>query len=181
MATATTGIRVFFALWPSAEERSRLAAWLPVLNAECDGRKMHVDTLHCTLVFVGNIESDRVTQLNDAVLNVAVSPFTLCFDEVRCWEGSGIVYAAPTKIPEELVALAGLIEVSLEAIGVKFDKRRYQPHVTMLRNARCDRKILPTVDPVCWEISDFALLQSVQKEGRAGYRVVSRFPLIYAG
>jgi 2'-5' RNA ligase len=176
MATATTGIRVFFALWPSAAERSRLAAWLPELGARYGGRKMHADTLHCTLVFVGHIASDRTGFLRDALQQVTVSPFTLCFDEVRCWEYSGIVYAAPGTVPEQLVALVALIEDSLQTIGVKFDKRRYQPHVTLLRNARCDGKIQSVIEPVCWEISDFSLLQSIQTEGRAGYRVVSRFP-----
>jgi hypothetical protein len=36
---------------------------------------------------------------------------------------------------------------------------------------------LPAMPPVCWQITDFALVQSVPRDGLADYRVLARFPL----
>src|SRR5674476_632846 len=51
--------KVFFALWPTAAERGQLAAWQKPLQHLCGGRDMHGETLHNTLVFIGDVEQSR--------------------------------------------------------------------------------------------------------------------------
>ncbi len=177
MTTATPGIRVFFALWPTAAERDGIAAWQPELKSHCGGRAMRADTLHSTLLFIGNIEPGRLESLQEAALQVRAEPFTLCFDEPRHWEQNHIVYAAPRNVPARLAALVASLEQRMQMSGYKFDQRRYQSHVTLLRNASCAAGSLPSVEPVCWQISEFVLLQSEHMEGRAAYRILSRIPL----
>lgn len=138
---------------------------------------MHADTLHSTLVFIGNIEPGKLELLQDAALRVRTEPFTLCFDEARFWAHNQIVYAAPRNPPEPLGVLVASLEQGLKLTGFNFDQRRYQSHVTLLRNARCDAGSLPPVEPVCWQISEFVLLQSVHTERRSAYRILSRIPL----
>ena len=48
--------RVFFALWPAAIESAQLAAWQAPLKRLCGGRAMRGETLHNTLVFIGEVE-----------------------------------------------------------------------------------------------------------------------------
>lgn len=177
MTTATPRIRVFFALWPSAAERSALAAWQPVLEMRCGGRGMRADTLHSTLVFLGNVEAGRLESLQRAAQQVRAEPFVLCFDEARHWDQNHIVYAAPRNTPEQLAVLVATLEKHLKSCGFNFDKRRYQSHVTLLRNALCGSESLPAVKPVRWEVREFVLLQSVNPDGRSAYRILSRIPL----
>ncbi len=173
--------RVFFALWPAAAERGQLAAWQKPLQRLCGGRAMRGDTLHNTLVFIGDVDESRLETLQLAAQEVEGEAFELCFQAARYWGHNHIVYAAPGEVPQQLVQLVGVLEQRLLIHGFKFDQCVYQPHATLLRNARWTDAALPRqmpeMQPVCWQISNFALMQSVTQNGLAAYRVLARFPL----
>lgn len=173
--------RVFFALWPTAAERSHLAAWQAPLKRLCGGRAMRGETLHNTLVFIGDIDQSRLEALQLAAQEVSWEGFELCFDNARYWGHNHIVYAAPGHLPQQLTQLAGALEQNLLRHRFKFDNREYKPHVTLLRDARWTDAPLPGMPPVRWLIQDFALVRSVNQEGLAGYRVLARFPLNTSG
>ena len=173
--------RVFFALWPTATERNHLAAWQTPLKRLCGGRAMRGETLHNTLVFIGDIDQSRLEALQLAAQEVSGESFELCFNDARYWGHNHIMYAAPDEAPQQLAQLAGALEHSLIRHGFQFDSRDYKPHVTLLRNAHWTDAPLPAMQPVCWQIKGFALVQSVQRGGLAGYRVLARFPLSGCG
>jgi len=169
--------KVFFALWPTAAESSRLAAWQEPLKLMCGGRAMLGGSLHNTLVFIGTIPHSRLELLQLAAQEVNGEDFELCFDIARYWGHNHIVYAAPVQRPSPLTQLVMALEQNLARHGFKFDGREYRPHVTLIRNARWTDAPLPVMQPVCWKITDFALVQSMSHEGAAAYRVLARFPL----
>jgi 2'-5' RNA ligase len=173
--------KVFFALWPSAAERDRLAAWQKPLQRLCGGRAMSGETLHNTLVFIGNVEQARLEALQLAAQEVSGQRFELCFDAARYWVHNHIVYAAPGDPPLQLAQLVDALQQHLTTHGFNFDQREYQPHVTLLRNARRTGEALSRqmsrMRPVCWQAGDFALVQSAQQQGEPHYRVLARFPL----
>ena len=174
--------KVFFALWPTATERDQLAAWQKPLQQLCSGRAMRGETLHNTLVFIGDVEQVRLEALQLAAQEVSGKAFELCFDAARYWGHNHIVYAAPGAVSQQLAQLVGALEQRLSAHSFRFDQREYQPHATLLRNARWTDAALPEMQPVCWKIEDFSLMQSEQKDGLANYRVLARFPLLpYSG
>lgn len=169
--------RVFFALWPAAEEREQLAAWQPVLRGRCGGRAMRPATLHNTLKFLGDVEMYGLEVLRLAAQEAGGEEFELCFDEARYWGHNHIVYASPRQMPAQLAQLVEALGQRLTAHRFAFDRHEYQPHVTLLRNARWSDAPLPAMQPVCWQIRDFALVQSVPRDGLTDYRVLARFPL----
>lgn len=171
-------VRVFFALWPTAAERSHLAAWQTPLKRLCGGRVMRGETLHNTLVFIGDVEQSRLEALRLAALEVSAACFELCFDEARYWGHNHIVYAAPGHVPQHLAQLASVLEQCLTQHRFKFDQREYKPHVTLLRSAHWTDAPLPEMQQVRWRVKDFALVQSVRQDGLASYRVLARFPLM---
>lgn len=173
--------RVFFALWPDTAERNHLTAWQAPLKQLCGGRAMHGETLHNTLVFLGEIGMFRLEALQLAAQEMSGESFELCFDTARYWGHNHIVYAAPSLLPQQLAQLVGTLEQSLARHGFKFDKRAYKPHVTLLRNARWTDAPLPEMLPVRWQIKDFALVRSAPQDGSASYRVLARFPLRSGG
>jgi 2'-5' RNA ligase len=173
--------RVFFALWPAIHESGALAAWQAPLKQLCGGRAMRGETLHLTLVFIGGIERARLESLRNAAQEVRADGFELCFDRAHYWGRNHIVFAAPDHVPPELGQLVGGLEHSLGKHGFKFDERDHKPHITLLRDARWTGAELKAMQPVCWQIRDFALMESVPQGGLMGYDVLARFPLKAAG
>jgi RNA 2',3'-cyclic 3'-phosphodiesterase len=170
--------KVFFALWPTVAERDQLAAWQKPLRQLCGGRAMRGETLHNTLVFIGDIEEARLEALQLAAQEVSGQAFELCFDAARYWGHNHIVYAAPGEMPQQLARLVSELEQHLTMHGFKFDQRAYQPHATLLRNARWTDAALPEMQqPVRWRVKDFALVRSVSRDGLADYQVLARFSL----
>jgi len=169
--------KVFFALWPDAAERDRLAAWQKPLQRLCGGRAMRSEMLHNTLVFIGNVEQARLEALQLAAQEVSGQGFEMCFDAAHYWKHNHIVYAAPGEIPQPLAQLVDALEQRLSVHSFSFDQRQYKPHVTLLRNARWSGDALPRMQPVRWQAGDFALVQSAQLQGEPHYRVLARFPL----
>jgi len=169
--------KVFFALWPAAAERDSLAAWQNPLQELCGGRAMRGETLHVTLVFIGEVEQSRLKALQLAAQEICGTRFELCFNEARYWAHNHIVYAEPAAVPQQLEQLVGALQQGLALHHFKFEKSVYKPHVTLIRNAHWTDAPLPELHPVCWQIQDFALVQSIQKNGLASYRVLARFPL----
>lgn len=166
-------VKIFFALWPTLIERGQLAAWQTPLKHLCGGRVMRAESLHATLVFLGEIEQDRLESLQLAAQEISAEGFDLCLDEARYWGHNHIVYAASSQVPPQLTRLVGALEKSLVEHRFKFDMRAYQPHVTLLRNAHWSDTLLPIMPAACWRVNDFALVQSTSQE----YRVLVRFPL----
>ena len=170
--------RVFFAVWPDAAVRCTLDDWQPVLKQLCGGRTMRADTLHLTLVFIGEVAVNRLEALQLAAAEVFAESFELCLDEVRYWAHNHILYAAPGVTPGPLQRLVSELEASLRRHRFSFEEREYQPHVTLRRNALWTDDPLPEFQPgrqpVCWRVDEFVLLRSAPG---ASYRVLAHFPL----
>lgn len=172
--------RVFFALWPHAAQRTALSAWQPPLKKLCGGRVMRADTLHATLVFLGDVAQHRLEALQLAAQEVAGTPFELQLDRARYWGHNHIVYAAPGVVPEQLSLLVQQLEQQLRRHRFHFEQRSYKPHVTLLRHAQWSDAPLPEMMAVNWRVLDFVLVQSLRDEQGARYEVLARFPLASA-
>ncbi|MDP1635902.1 MAG: RNA 2',3'-cyclic phosphodiesterase [Gallionellaceae bacterium] len=174
-------VRVFFALWPSAAECSALAAWQLPLRGLCGGRMMRADTLHATLVFLGEVAAHRLEALRLAAQEVEAEAFGLRFEAAHYWGHNHIVYASPNSVPPQLAELVCCLEQRLVKHHFRFDHRPYKPHVSLLRNARWSDALLPVMPVVCWQVHEFVLVQSLRDAGGACYEVLARFPLVVAG
>lgn len=177
-ANREKSVRVFFALWPNEAERAALAAWQPLLKKLCGGRAMCPDTLHATLVFLGDVAGHRLEALQLAAREVAVAPFEVGFDTARYWKHNHIAYAAPAEAPELLRQLVSDLEHGLRRHRFHFDRRSYRPHVTLLRNAEWGDEPLPAMPHVVWQMRDFVLVRSLSDASGARYQVLARFPLV---
>lgn len=169
--------RVFFALWPNQQERAAMTAWQPPLQKLCGGRVTPAVKLHNTLVFLGEVQPERLEALQLAAQETSGSAFRLAFDIARYWGHNHIVYAAPGKVPEELLQLVDGLEQSLLHHHFRFDRRAYKPHVTLLRHAHWSDSPLPAMQKVVWNMREFALVQSVSEAQGVRYEVLARFAL----
>ena len=60
--------------------------------------------------------------------------------------------------------------------GFAFDDRPvYVPHVTLLRNARCEEVEMPPLKALEWAADAFVLVRSVTRDEGAAYEVIGRW------
>jgi 2'-5' RNA ligase len=167
--------RLFFALWPSAAGRTALSAWQPPLSELCGGSPMRADTLHATLVFLGEVAEHRLESLQLAAQETDFRRFELKLAAAHYWGHNRIVYAAPETTPQPLAELVRDLELNLRRHRFRFEERPYKPHVTLLRHAKWGDAPLPPVPAVRWQVRNFALVQSLGGEQGARYEVLARF------
>ena len=170
--------RVFFALWPETGVQSALDRAAHKLYASCGGRQTRRDTIHITLVFLGEVELARLDVLRAAADCVQAPAFSWELGKFGWWRHSRIAWAAPEATPSALTQLVGQLQNGLKEAGLQFDVRPYLPHVTLLRKADCRHAAL-SAEPVTWEVKDFVLVRSVPGPEGSAYEIIGRWPLLH--
>lgn len=181
-----SSFRVFFALWPDEAVRSELVKAGAALHGRYGGRRMRADSLHLTLVFVGQVEVGRIHDLLAMAENIRVARFEMDFDLAACWRHNHIGCLGASRVPEALLSLVRGLEEGLSALDMAFDRRPYKPHVTLLRNADCRtasdagtlEKENPAPVPIAWPARDFVLVKSSLRPEGARYEELGRWPLL---
>lgn len=179
MATNSTDnatARMFFALWPAGRTRGALAQVADKLHRRCGGKLTRVQTIHLTLVFLGDIPVARIDELREAMSGLCVAEFALKLTRLGWWKHNRIAWAGPVAIPPELNELVGEMRKRLGEHGFDFDSKGFAPHVTLLRKAQCAEQAFFPVE-IDWRVEDFVLVRSVLSAAGAAYEVVGRWPL----
>jgi len=180
---------VFFALWPDEGLRKALVKVGGSLHALHGGRRMRPDSIHLTLVFVGQVDVRHIPDLLAMAGQQRVEGFTTLFDKAECWRHNHIGCLGAGETPENLLALVQALEGGLKALDIPFDRRPYKPHITLLRNADCRReeagperegkaKNTPAPEAVAWPARDFVLVKSSLRPEGALYEELGRWPLL---
>ena len=179
--------RVFFALSPDARCRRRLSTIADQLAARCGGSATSKETLHLTLLFVGELPLARLPGLLAAAGDVAQAvgeasaAGLFVLDRLRYWPSGKMLWATCADCPPRLEALAAALAGRLLAQDLVLAPRAWLAHVTLLRRVA----VLPTsadLDalrraPVRWPYRDFVLLRSFPGVAGAGYECLGRWPL----
>ena len=94
------------------------------------GRYTSRENLHLTCVFIG--EYGNPDDVLEAMEEVSFQPFTIKLDGVGNF--GDLFWAGTTENPE-LMRLAARIRKSLSDHQISFDKKKFFPHVTLVRKA----------------------------------------------
>ncbi|MDO8891314.1 MAG: RNA 2',3'-cyclic phosphodiesterase [Sulfurimicrobium sp.] len=170
--------RLFFALWPDAGVRRALDQAGSKLHLVCGGRRMQAPNVHLTLVFLGNVALARLDELRALAGCVSGYTFAMTLDHLGWWRHNRVAWAAPQETPEALRGLVALLQEGLRNAGFDFDDRPvFAPHVTLLRNARCNEVEMPSLEPLEWTADEFVLVKSASTDAGATYEVIGRWGL----
>jgi 2'-5' RNA ligase len=134
---------------------------------------MRRDSLHLTLVFLGDTPLEKIPQLTAIAESQPWNAFDLEFGTIDYWKHNRIVWAAPHAVPQPLQDLVAALESALSGADFAFDRRPYVPHVTLIRDAGS-----PAAPPTLtfdWPVRDFTLVEAVRDERGAAYRVLARW------
>lgn len=173
--SASPRTRVFFALWPDEATANRLHRVAVDAQTRFGGRVMRHDTLHLTVAFVGAIERERVADLIAAGNRVAPPFFELSIDLVGEWQRKNLVWAGLSQPVPALSAFVASLRQELLGAECVFEDHSFVPHVTLLRNATCERGRTPISPPVRWRCHDFVLVESQTRPEGAHYAELARW------
>ncbi len=172
-------MRLFFALWPDPGVRARLDAATARLHAVRGGGRTRAETIHLTLVFIGEIGGERLADVLTAAAAVAVPRFEVQFDRTDCWRHNRVAHLGTSDAPPALRELVRQLEARLTEAGIPFDRRAYVPHITLLRRADCSPEMEnPALAPIRWPARDFILVRSSLRSGGALYEQMGCWPLL---
>lgn len=99
-----------------------------IWDAGVDGNYTREENFHLTLAFIGEYsDPERVL---DALRRVSFTPFLLSLEGVGAFEG---LWWAGLHDSDELNALARRLRHTLADAGIPFDRKRFSPHITLIR------------------------------------------------
>jgi 2'-5' RNA ligase len=164
-------IRCFVALQPDEAARERLDRLAREEHARFpSARRMRRENLHLTLAFVGTLDALRARQLASALAAEPAAPFDWTLDAVGAFAAARVLWAGGAD--PRLDALAARVRALLEALDVRFDRRPFVAHVTLLREVprEAARNAARAIEPpLPWHAGTPVLLESRTDPGGVRY------------
>lgn len=168
--------RLFFALLPDAGVRGRLVRLQKDL-APAGGRPVPPENLHLTLLFLGDVEADKIKQLRDLAANTEGRRFDLTLDALGSFRQNHarILWLGPSGETPELNSLHRSLRRRTRDAGLPLRKETYRPHVTLIRQARSWKRIPAGKldEGITWEACRLALVASELHPEGSRYKVLA--------
>ena len=170
-------LRVFFALWPDAAARERLAELARDVVRQAGGRASRPADHHLTLAFVGEVAPARIAALERIGAKAAreAAPFVLTLDRLGGFHRTGIGWLGAGAAPPELGRLVVALRAGLAAAAFAVEEPPFRAHVTLAR--RCGAVAPATIDPIAWRVERAKLTASELRPEGSRYRDLAWWPL----
>jgi 2'-5' RNA ligase len=176
-------MRLFFALWPDADTRTRIADVADALRLAGDVRPVTRDNYHVTLAFVGEVPQSELAVLQQIGRDQHAVGCTITLDTYEYWPDSQVVVAAARQAPVALLEFWTRLhgELALRNAALNSRHLRQPPplrvHVTLARKV-VQAPVLQAMSPFCWNARSFSLVRSDTGGARSVYTVVDTWQLL---
>jgi RNA 2',3'-cyclic 3'-phosphodiesterase len=181
-------MRLFVALSIPSEVRENIASLIRALRrADSTPRWVNPESLHVTLKFIGEVESQIVPAICEALVAIPVAqPLTLALHGVGFFPNARRPSVAWIGIeaPPILAFLASEINRLLAPLGIQPETKPFVPHLTITRFK--DHRLSPAlhIDIEKWKNHNFGtvsaseihLVESRLKSSGAEYTTLRSFP-----
>ena len=167
--------RLFFALLPDGAVRKQLHQLQKDLE-KAGGRPVPEENLHLTLLFLGNVEADKINAVCAITAGIEGKPFDLVLDTLGGFRQNNarILWVGPSKSPPALGALHQSLRRRVGKIGLRVGKGTYRPHVTLIRKADLRENFPEKPDQnIPWAASRLTLLASELLPSGSRYRILA--------
>jgi 2'-5' RNA ligase len=174
-------VRLFFALWPDAATRARIANAAVTLRLTGEARRVPAENYHLTLAFVGEVATSQLAVLQQIGRAQRATGCTINFDACEHWQETQAVVAAARQIPAALIELWTRLRQDLAAHQAALNPSRQHPslraHVTLARKV-AQAPVLQAMSPFYWSVQSFSLVRSDTSGAHSVYTVVDTWPLL---
>lgn len=154
-------MRLFIAIRLSPEMKAALTdAQRAMFRRGVRGNFTSEENLHLTLAFIGEYPS--VEAVMDALSGVVFTPFDLRLDGIGRF---GDLWWAGLRESAALTAVVRRVRRALAEHAIPFDRKRFTPHITLLRKATRDAAEIP-IAPAAMTVRTLSLMSS--RRGRNG-------------
>jgi RNA 2',3'-cyclic 3'-phosphodiesterase len=164
--------RLFFALCPDDITRQQCAKITQAIN-NGEARPVNPANLHVTLLFLGNIGTDKEIVLRQEMATILVPKITLHFKQLNFWKKPGVLCLTATDSSPELMALVDNLAIIARKLDIPIDERPFKPHVTLLKKAK--ELITLEFEPVIWCSRSFCLVESCSLTNGVEYRIIEQW------
>lgn len=166
--------RLFFALLPDTAVREQLRRLQQNLDW-AGGRPVPKENLHLTLLFLGNVEADKMDAVRDIATGIKGKSFDLVLDTLGGFRQNNtrILWVGLSESPPELEALHQSLRRQVRKIGLRVGKGTYRPHVTLIRKADLRGKLPEGPEPgIQWTAHRCALVASELLPSGSRYEIL---------
>ena len=122
------------------------------------------DNLHLTLAFIG--ETPNVEGVRQAMNATPFAPFMLTLTDLGNF---GDLLWVGAKGGQKLKAYVKALGIQLDAAGIKYDRKKFEPHITLVRKASNAHPQGISVPKKEMMVKRISLMKSEQKNGRMVY------------
>ena len=168
--------RLYFALWPDDGIRLQLARYRLQLARESEGRGVVPVTLHMTLAFLGDVDTQQIPVLEKIGASLVAAPFNYTVNVAGCFPKARVAWLGSKEAPWHLFELQKRLQALLAAAQIGHDRRTFRPHITVVRDVEkpFEDRAIPAVK---WPVNQFCLVAA--RSGSAGpeYEVLGGWTL----
>ncbi|OEY65977.1 RNA 2',3'-cyclic phosphodiesterase [Marinobacter sp. X15-166B] len=172
--------KLFFGVEIPAPIKSRLLK----VRAEVPGARWQTFAqMHLTLLFLGNVEDERVLAVREAACRISLTAFELQVAGLGCFGRpcaprilwAGVQPAAP------VASLHSALKSEMAQLGFTPESRAFRPHITLSRFKHRPGSIESLLAEYegaafgAFRVERFVLFESVQRAGGSVYPVIARF------
>jgi 2'-5' RNA ligase len=129
-------LRLFFALWPSDDQRAALVALTGPAIAPVAGKPVQSANLHVTLAFLGPVPGREFADLLAVGAQAGHPAVELAFQRLEYWPKPRVVVAVPARVPPAGRLIFDRLWTEIVALGYEREYRPWQPHLTLVRHVR---------------------------------------------
>ena len=166
--------RLFFALWPEDELRTRIVRATRAEVRGTGGKPTPPENLHMTLHFLGPTPVDFIAPLIERVAALPLNPFEVTLNQYGYWQRARTLWLGLGETPTELAELARDLSRISHELGLPRQRRAFIPHMTLARKVnRLTPKDLPP--SMRWTVNEFALVESVLGGRHSRYTTLEHF------
>ncbi len=157
-------MRLFVAVELSDEMKKAITASMHELKkAGVRGSFVPMQNLHLTLAFIG--ETKESGKIKDALKELHVKPFKLALSDMGTF---GDLLWVGMKGNQGMSGAAKAVREALDSAGIGYDKKKFSPHITIIRKMSGDwKKVKPPKGEMM--VKKISLMKSEQKDGKRIY------------
>ncbi|GAX61268.1 2'-5' RNA ligase [Candidatus Scalindua japonica] len=175
-------IRVFIAIEIDSDIKNKLSEYLSKLKRTgADVRWVAPENIHLTLKFIGNIDEEVLTNLNQIINDAAsgVRPFSISIGNIGAFPGlknPRVVYVYVQERGNDLRRIHEKLDKGVERLGIRKESGKYVGHITLGR-VKSQRKISKLKNALCSGTDCFFGLEKVTSLSLIQSKLTPRGPI----